>query len=88
MHCVNPWCWGLVPGFATIKNIREDDRLDLLYVILVSMFAMQYCIESRRHAPLFGIVLSGWVYIALGLPVTTKRGVFFLLKCHKNYKLN
>jgi hypothetical protein len=31
---------------------------------------------------------SGWVFIALGLPVTTKRGVFFLLKCHNNYKLN
>jgi hypothetical protein len=31
---------------------------------------------------------SGWVSIALGLPVTTKRGVLCLLKCLKNNKLN
>jgi hypothetical protein len=28
----------------------------------------------------------GLLFIALVLPVTTKRGVLFLLKCHKNYK--
>jgi hypothetical protein len=33
-------------------------------------------------------VTGGWGFIALGLPVTTKWGVLFLLKCLKNYKLN
>jgi hypothetical protein len=34
------------------------------------------------------IQTCGWVFMALGLQVTTERGMSFLLKCHKNYKLN
>jgi hypothetical protein len=34
-----------------------------------------------------GFLACGWVFIALGLPITPKRGVLFSIKCHKNYKI-
>jgi NAD(P)-dependent dehydrogenase (short-subunit alcohol dehydrogenase family) len=34
-----------------------------------------------------GGIYCDWVFIALGLPVTTKPGVLFLLKYNKNYTL-
>jgi ribosomal protein S17E len=79
----------LLSGLAQVTNKQLLSRLAQVTLITVNMYTKSFCTSFPKNHSIketktqIGSISSGWVIIALGLPVTTKRGVLFLLKCHK-----